>query len=302
MSNVYSEQHASQRPDERKAVHGLVLGKTIDFKPSPPIVDMLGNPLVLRKHPPYELPHDSASAGVCAWLERLGWEIGGERLHRLWRIQAATATVMAAVVPGISSRLRNSGWLSRHGITGRFTIPSFVHPYDFLDIFNTLMRLPEDGQLVRDQRFLELILALCLRQYKETLSQSTGAKFSFDSEANDHFIHGARVERRIKMITSVDELRAAAQELHDAWYHGRNYYIFSIISREVPAHPGKMFILYCHASYGISRITWDGTITDRPVALRLPSRRDLMFLFRRDRPAMQRAGGDETFRAQVKTL
>ena len=279
---------------------GIVLGATLNLEPAPPRQDVLREPVTLERLPPYQLPRDTLAIRLTAALSSLGLTSREQDLHQLWRAQTATATVMAALSPCIAEDLAASGWLKRHQSVGRFRVGPITHPYDVLEAFRVLVQLPET--LVKERRFLEFVLAQILRKYAAELSNFTRTRFSFEAEAREYFLQGTQIERLLKRVTDPDARFDLLQQLHDSYSHANNYYMFSLISRERGSNEGKLFMMYCHTAFSLARIDWDGTLRAIPAARRLPPRRSVMFLFRRDRALQERGAADPDFQAQARAL
>ncbi|MEI6560042.1 MAG: hypothetical protein WCO00_16715 [Rhodospirillaceae bacterium] len=288
-----------QRGESTSPTRGLVLGPSLSFHPPPPAQDVLGNPVLVTKLPAYELPHDSFATRFSWILSQIGLSSRARELRQLWRLQGATAVAVAAMAPSIARAVEKTGWLKRHNIR-RSRAPTITHPYAVLDSFEAMMQAPDS--LSKERRFLEIILALMLRQYVETISRANNNRFSFESEAREHFLRAVRLEHLLKKISIADERIPMLQQYYDSYYHCKNYYIFSLISREKTANEGKMFMMYCHAIHALSRFQADGTVSDRPSESRMPARSEVLFLFQRDRCLKKRCLESPEVRAQAKAL
>ena len=291
-----------QRRDDTESpqTHGLILGRSFDFTPAPPAEDILGNPLAIVKLPAYELPHDTLGVQLSALLVQLGLSSRAKELRQLWRIQAATALVMATLLSSVARKLEKTGWLRRHNVLRRTRIPLLVHPYAVLESFEAMIQTPDTFS--KERRFLEIILALVLRQYIETISRANNNRFSFEMEAREHFLRAIRLEHMVKKAGSPEERFELLQQFHDCYYHCKNYYMFSLISRERASNDGKMFMMYCHALHGLARFQSDGTFGDRPNESRLPARSEVLFLFQRDRSLKKQCLENPDVRSQAKAL
>ena len=289
-----------QRDETPAPTHGLVLGRSLSFEPPPPTEDILGNPLVLTKLPAYELPHDSLGTRISALLVQMGLSSRAKELRQFWRLQGATALVMGALMPSVARKLEKTGWLRRHNAVRHTRVPLITHPYAVLESFEAMVQAPDF--LAKERRFLEIVLALVLRQYVETISRSNNNKFSFEMEAREHFLRAVRLEHLLKKVSAPDERADTLQQLYDSYYHCKNYYIFSLISRERAANEGKMFMMYCHALHALTRFQSDGTYSDRGNDSHLPTRAEVLFLFQRDRCLKKQCLENPDFRAQAKAL
>ena len=289
-----------QRDEAPASTHGLVLGRSLNFEPPPPAQDILGNPLLIVKLPAYELPHDTFGTRVSSLLVQMGLSSRAKELRQHWRMQGATALVMGALMSSVARKLEKTGWLRRHNAVRHTRVPVITHPYAVLESFEVMMQAPDF--LSKERRFLEIILALVLRQYVEMISRANNNKFSFEMEAREYFLRAVRLEHMLKKVNSQDERMAMLQELYDSYYHCKNYYVFSLISRERAANDGKMFMMYCHALHALARFQSDGTFSDRPAESRMPSRGEVLFLFQRDRCLKKVCLENPDVRAQAKAL
>ncbi len=186
----YPQTGLRPREEPSAPARGLVLGRWLDFEPPPPPEDILGNPLVLTKIPAYELPRDSLGSRLSWLLVRVGLTAWASDLRQLWRVQSATALVMGALLPNVGRKLAKSGWLKRHNAVRHTRIPMITHPYAVLESFEVVMQAPDF--LAKERRFLEIILALVLRQFLESISRMNNNKFSFEMEAREHFLRAVR--------------------------------------------------------------------------------------------------------------
>ena len=289
-----------QRDGVSSPTHGLVLGRSLSFEPPPPAQDILGNPLVLTKLPAYELPHDGLGTRLSALLVQIGLSSRAKELRQLWRIQGATALVMGALLSSVARKLEKTGWLKRHNVLRHTRVPVITHPYAVLESFDAMMQAPDF--LSKERRYLEIVLALVLRQYVDAISRATSNKFSFEMEAREHFLRAVRLEHMMKKLSTQDEYMECLQQFYDSYYHCKYYYVFSLISRERAANDGKMFMMYCHALHALARFQPDGTLSERPNEGRLPNRGEVLFLFQRDRCVKKVCLESPEFRVQAKTL
>lgn len=289
-----------QRDEAPVPTHGLVLGRSLNFQPPPPAQDILGNPLLITKLPAYELPHDTLGTRISSLLVQMGISSRAKELRQHWRLQAATALVMGTLMSSVARKLEKTGWLRRHNVLRHTRVPVLTHPYAVLESFEAMIQAPDF--LSKERRFLEIILALVLRQYIDMISRANSNKFSFEMEAREYFLRAIRLEHMLKKVNTDDERIGMLQEIYDCYYHCKNYYIFSLISRERAANEGKMFMMYCHALHALARFQSDGTFSDRPTESRMPARNDVLFLFQRDRCLKKQCLESPDVRAQAKAL
>jgi len=295
---------ASHAVQASQPAPGIMLGRSLILEPAPPVEDVLGEPLRLARMPGYVLPKETVGSRVTMLLGQLGWTRPAEALRRLRRLQTTVATILASVSPPFASELAANGWLTRHRDLGRFRVTEVTHPYDLMDAFRLLLHLPDAMPLdaMKERRFLEVVLALVLRQYRTDMIRTSHPHFSFDAEAREFLIRGVRLEHDAKMVTDPNERLNMLQILHDSCYHGRNYYLFSLLSRERTVNDGRMFLMYCQVVRTLARLEWDGTMHEMPVLRRLPPRHEVLYLFRRDRSLKRRYLEDAEYMARVKAL
>ena len=63
-----------------------------------------------------------------------------------------------------------------------------------------------------------------------------------------------------------------------------------------------MFMMYCHSAHSLARLDWDGSLLEHAHVRRLPTREEVMFMFRRDRSVQERCAVDAGFQAQVRAM
>ena len=271
----------------------------LNFEPAPPKADVLRKPLTLDRLPDYQIPKDGLILRLSSLLGSLGWSRGQSQLLQA---QSATAVVMGSLSPRIAEELEESGWLAqRETASGGARIGPITHPYALMEAFRTLVRLT-DKKLVKERRFLELVLAMTLRRYVEMIDEQALIRFSFEAEAREQFLRSVRIERHLRKISNWDDRDNLLQQLHDSYYNAKNYYMFSVLSREKTPADGKMFMMYCHAAHSLARLDWDGSLLEHAHVRRLPTRAEVLFLFRRDRSVQDRCARDASTQGQVKAL
>ena len=294
-------QTSEARASGRSAMRAPRSGHALNFEPAPPVDDVLRQPLAMDRLPAYEVPRNGIVLRLASLLGSLGWSSGGEQSQQV-SAESATAVVMASLSPRIARELEESGWLAqRETPKGRSHIGPVTHPYALMEAFRTLPRL-SDPKVLKQRRFLELVLAMALRQYVDQLAIQSVAKFSFEAEAYGHFLRSVRVERHLKQVFDKTIRQDMLQQLHDSYYHAKNYYMFSLLSREKMSGDGKMFMMYCHSAHSLARLDWDGSLLEHAHVRRLPTREEVMFMFRRDRSVQERCAVDAGFQAQVRAM
>ncbi|MEI7610281.1 MAG: hypothetical protein WCJ64_23120 [Rhodospirillaceae bacterium] len=294
-------QTSEVRPSARSAPRGAFPGHALNFEPAPPKADVLRRPLTVEKLPAYQVPRDGIFLKLSSLLGSLGWSSRGEQ-NQLTQARSATAIVMGSLSPRIARELEESGWLAqRETPTGGVRVGAITHPYALMDAFRTLVRL-SDQKVVKERRFLELVLAMVLRQYLQDMGDQTLIRFSFEAEAREHFLRSVRIERALKKVADKNTRQDLLQQLHDCYYNAKNYYLFSVISREKAPADGKLFMMYCHAAHSLARLNWDGSLLEHAHVRRLPTRGEVLFLFRRDRGVQERCAKDADVAGQIKAL
>ncbi len=296
-------QTTEARSSGRSTARSVHPGHALNFEPAPPKLDVLQRPVALapERLPAYRVPRDGIILKLSSLLGSLGWSQRGEQ-SELIQAQSATAIVMGCLSPRIARELEESGWLAlRETQAGRRCVGPITHPYGLMAAFRTLVRLNSE-KVAKERRFLELVLALVLRQYTQQIDGQALIKFSFHTEAREQFLRSVRLERSITKIANPEDRQGLLQQLHDCYYNAKNYYMFSVISREKALADGKLFMMYCHAAHSLARLSWDGSLLEHAHVRRLPNRTEVMFMYRRDRGAQERCAKDADFQGQVKAL
>ncbi|MEI6557226.1 MAG: hypothetical protein WCO00_02380 [Rhodospirillaceae bacterium] len=280
----------------------MLFGHALNFEPAPPVADVLRKPVALERLPAYEVPRDGIFLKLSSLLGSLGWSSRGNEPSQRVRAQSATAIVMGSLSSRIGKELEASGWLAqRETPAGRVRIGPITHPYCLMEAFRTLIRLT-DAKVVKERRFLELVLAMMLRRYVEQMGEQSLVKFTFETEAREHFLRSVRIERALKKVSDKNTRQDLLQQLHDSYYHAKNYYMFSVVAREKAVSDGKLFMMYCHATHSLARLDWNGSLLEHAHVRRLPTRGEVLFLFRRDRCAQEHCGRDADVHGQIKAL
>jgi hypothetical protein len=278
---------------------GVLLGRDFDADPPPPARDVLAAPLVLPKLPKLDFPEEGLGERLDTFLSAIG--LGGGGSER--RLQRKAREMIRAIVVGVSGNGRRGrdagGGFGRKPGAARWQV-RVRHPYNLRPAFEMLVSLPDAHVLER--RALELLLALILRRYEEALSEAIGRTFRFENEAREYFHSAFKIERIAKKMPDQNERAAALKNLYDSYYHGKNYYLYSLIARDKGENDGRMFMNYCRACYHIARTDLNGALLERANRRRLPARRVVLFHFRRDRSALLRARTDIDFANQLRQI
>ncbi len=285
----------------RSTRRGGIFGHALNFEPAPPAGDVLRKPVYVSNLPAYQIPKDGILLRLSSLLGSLGWSSRTDQ-GQLLQAQSAIAIVMGSLSSRVARELEESGWLAeRETATGRFRIAPVTHPYGVMEAFRILVRL-SDSTVSKERRTLELILAMMLRQYIVQMNKQTLIEFRFSVEAREQFLRSVRLERQLKMLSDEESRQCMLQQLHDCYYNIKSYYMFSVIAKEVLPDDGKLFMMYCHTSHSLARMDWDGSLLEHAHVRRLPTRAEVMFMFRRDRGAQKRCLKDPDTHSQLKSL
>lgn len=270
---------------------GLLTGKTFEFHPAPPERDVLGNPLVVAKLPIHKLPKEDWRGQVTRVLASLNLAPQSATTKLRWRV----LEVIESVIVSLGGRLPDQ----KPGRKGPRKI-HVCHPYHLKSAFDLLIQLPEE--LIREAKFLELLLAMMLRSHTEALSAVNNTPFSFSAEAREYFQLGFKAERLIKNMKGGLEKSNVIQQAYDGYFHGRYYYLFSLIRRDTGTDNTHLFSYFYRAAHFMARIDWDGQLNDKPNLRSLPSRPNLLFYIQRDPAVLERFRTDRAFAEQVGAI
>lgn len=290
----------STRRLDRPLRAGGTAGCRLDPAPVPPARDVLRWGVELEAPPVYQLPRETLALRVGTALGNLGLASWENDVHLYWRVQTATAVLMASVCPEVRRELETSGWMERHGAVGKFTVGPVTHPYDLMGVARILIDLPES--LNREKRFLETLTAAVLGQYVKEISKTYLIDFTLENEARNYFLRGSRLEQIYRGAPEADDSGELLQEVYDCFYHARYYYMFSVIGREISEKDGKPFGMYCHAAHTAARIVRESGLRDPSPSRRLPSHREVVYLARHDQAVQNRCAIDPDLVRQVKAL
>jgi len=273
---------------------------TVNLEAEPPQPHVLETPLTLEPLPDYRLPRDRLGSWLGLLLTRMGLIGDLERDRRRWQLLAQTARVMAALDPTLARPLARSGWFRRRGLLrGGIRLPPLTHPYALVDAIDALMQ--DRDATAAERKFLELLLGQLMRQHQERVTLTLGRRFSYEFEAKTNYIKAVRLELMEKRVNDASERASVLQNIYNSFYHCRYYYVCSVLARE-KRKDGKMFLLACHACYGLARFQDDGTFARQPDSHRLPRRDSMLFLMQRDPLLQQLCRADEGVRNETKAL
>lgn len=288
---------------QSEAPRGLVQGgRYFEFNPSPPEQDLLGNPLTVPDMPVRALPIHGWRARLSQFLAKRGIGRRVEERRLRWKAYEMAESLRLSVSPAVTAMIEGTAVRPRFpGQNEPLPLMEIFHPYQLNYVIDFLLQLDEAG-LIHERKYLELLLAKILQQYGETMVLISNKAFSFEHEARDYFYTAVRQESLLPRVTHADEIFASIQSIYNNYFHGSRYYVLALFRREKMAEENKLFFFYCRAIFFMARITWDGTILDKPPVRQLPQRDDLMFLARRDQTVMARYQAIPEFKAQVNGI
>lgn len=274
-------------------------GGGYSIAPESPLTDRLDEPLTLANLPIEPRRGETFLERVRGVAGALGLDLPARRRRANRRLVAAMmALVAVSVHPRGAALLETSGWAkAARGAKRRISV---YHPYALQQAIDLPPKLP--AGLSADARSLEVLIAVVLRRYAVVLGHQLGGGFSFASEAREFFVAGNRLERLLTR-TDVEEERAVTiQQIYRAYFHGRRYYEYSVLSREKSRGDPKVFMSYIRAIWFLARMQGDGTLRAQPAARALPSRRTLLYFISRDPAVQERARMDPAFSKKLATV
>lgn len=269
---------------------GFMTGETFDFQPEPPARDTLGTPLAVPKVPLNNRPNEVWQSRMKRFLVRNGMAAGSPADKMRWKLYDAIASVLIA----IGAVSPESGG---HPPTKKLKI---YHPCDLKFAFDLVVSAPES--LNREARYLELILGYVIKAYTDAMGTINKSAFLFEAEAREYFQAGYRAERLLKEMKEGVEAFNATQQAYTAYFHGRNYYLFSLVRREKRTAGTQLFSYYYRACHFIARVGWDGELLPKPNLRNLPNRATLLFHIQRDASVLDRFRSDRAFSDQMAAI
>ena len=283
-----------------RQTRGLLLGRNINLRPDPPAKDLLNEPLVVSQLPEIDLPRETLGNRLSLLLFRTVLGYREEEYRALAGVRQTIAAVMASVSRMAAKELEVAGWVLNRREKGLQRVVRVTHPDQLQDAFAVLMAAPD--AISQERQELEVLLAVVLRHYIKEMSAIIGSRFSFEAEAHSHCMHAYDLERQLKNVVDQYERMAVLQQTYDSYSNAASYYLYSLVSREPSEHDPKMFSMYVRAVFFISRLQYDGTLQENVNRRRLPLRREVMFLIKRDRALQTRYSKDEEFAEQIKNI
>lgn len=280
------------------AERGVVTGRQFNMNPLPPPADVLGNPLVVTDLPTHKMPRETISDRFQRLMMNLHIGNQSSAVRLRFKVQDMTATVMASLSPSVTLTPEARAKIKHSGRGAPVIIVR--HPYHLRHVFDYLPKIPDELGL--DRRFLELMLNRCLKKYGEQMASVKGSAFHFEAEAREYLHNAFRIERQLKKIQAQDERLNAMQLVYNSYFHGKNYYYYSLLRREKATADARMFMMYARAAYFLARVEWNGNLLDKPNPRLLPDRNSIYFVLQRDKAVLEQYRTDQNFQKQVKSV
>ncbi len=289
----------ARRRANADAPAGDVIGRGLDLAPSAPAVEAAPKTIMVSALPIESAPVVSIWRRLIGMLASFGLVTpdAEARAHR--QAMRATALVVASICPS-----RFDDWLDHTG-AGSLVVGDGVrgvrvhHPYDLLSAFELALVLPD--RLAAECRFLEAALVQMLRAYADAKAGGRVAGFKFNDRTRVHFADGMRGERFARTAQPNERLELL-QSAIAGFYHGGWSYVCAVLRREKSSDNGVLFLQYCRAQWFLARVDHDGTVRATPDPARLPRRRAVRFLARRDRAVVERAVAEAEFADRVNQM
>lgn len=270
-------------PTGESRVRGVIYGRSLDFKPSPPPAEGLGSPLRLTDVEVVQLPQKS-------WRE-----------HMSLFLQTSGLTTIP-----LATRLRwqshdTVDWLQSSLLgRGRGKRQSIIHPLQLMPAIEFMMGLPPELDVER--RMIHVLVGRALIDYRKRLSATRERPLLFAREASNHFFNGFKEQQLVSKAGSPGEQFQSVQRIYNSYFFFKANYIFSIVSREPPESGNKLFSKFMRAVFFISTIQDDGTIAPKPSYRALPPKEHVVFLAKRDMALQSRLREDEQLRNELQHL
>lgn len=267
-------------------MRGVVYGRSLLLRPAPPSADRLLRPLRLTDVAPVPVPPPG-------WRDRLRLALHAGGLITLsptvrlrWRWQE--------VLDGLQSSLLGQGG------QGRGRPMAVTHPLQLLPAVEFMMGLPP--ALEKERRALHGVLGRALVEYRRQATRMRERPLLFAREAAHYFALGYKDQQIVSRIGSASELFHTLQRIYDNYYFFRANYIFSIVTREPPESGYRLFSKYMRASFFLSTIQEDGTLSPKPSYRQLPPKEHVLYLVRRDQALQARLREDEALLRELQQL
>ena len=287
-------------PEHQPGDASEIVVRPLNLRPAPPERDILKSALTIDNVPAYTIPDPGWLDGLKKIFRLFSSSEEKKRREDKMRIDVATALLMASLSPAIRREIEASAWVRHHNKAKIPIVRNITHPYSIIDWVDIFVGAPPTATAEKFR--LERLIMLILTEYARQISITNDIKYSFEAESREHFLKTVKFGALMKRCIAGCEQSEILQGLFDCLYHAKNYYIFSLISRESQTSAGKGFLMYCNAVQELSKFLPDGTVSTRPLDQKLPRRGDVLSLFQRDRSALKRFNGDGEFRQEVGKL
>jgi hypothetical protein len=269
--------------EAKERMRGVVLGRSLNFRPDPPDPEVLGNAVKLTDVEMVTLPQKS-------WRDQL----------RLF-LQASGLTTIPQVTRLRWQAHEVTDWLQGTLIgKGRGRKGAMTHPTALLAAIDFLMGMPNDLEIER--RMIQMLIGRALVEYRKRVSANRERPMSFAKEASNYFATGFRDQQLVSKAGTPAEQFIMVQNIYNNYYYFRCHYIFHILSREPAESGNKLFSKFMRSSFFLSTIQDDGTIAPKPSYRALPPKEHVVFLAKRDVALQTRLREDESLRSELQQV
>jgi len=269
-------------PGESK-LKGVIYGRSLDFRPSPPTAETLGNPIRLTDVDYVRLPQKTWRDHVRLFLQSSGLTTIPSTLRLRWQAHDMVDWLQTALLG-----------------KGRARRGTVVHPVQLMPAIEFLMGLP--AELEAERRLIHTLVGRALIEYRKRISAGRERPLLFGREASSHFTTGFKEQQLLSKVSSPSEQLHIVQRIYTSYYFFRIYYICAIVSREPPESASRLFSKFMRTSFFISTIQDDGTISPKPSYRQLPPKDHVVFLAKRDGALQARLREDEALRTELQNL
>lgn len=265
-------------------------------EPAPPSRDVCASSLLVPLLPTVKLPKQDLRNGLQRFLAGLGLADPPPNQSEM----AAAHRMIAQVRTAIGPVRRAPGGPPGAGGSGGQKQRVVYHPYDLRDAFQMALSLPE--RMAAHRRILEQHLAALLTAHAETMGRVTHASFQYSLEAREHFVGAMRQEGMFHRLARSSERADYAQGAYAGYYHGRWYYLFSLLRGEALPVGSRMFQYYWRATTFLARVSPNGMLEAKPKRANLPRRREFLFFIQRDRHVQRQLQSNSEFARRVAQI
>ncbi|HYD99733.1 MAG TPA: hypothetical protein VEH84_10135 [Alphaproteobacteria bacterium] len=272
------------------SMRGVVLGQTkeaprgrLDFMPAAPDKHVLGNRVTIgRINAELLMDEDRTSR----WLRRLvKWGIipaVSRKQQVLWDF----IDMKEALLRKLGTGERGSG---------------IRHPYDVLFAFESVLDLGR--HFPRRRLIVEELLRRALLVYARALSEDKGQHFSagfFMKEAREFYVQSRTFQRAAR--GAKEDVIVQTQNIYNAQFHARWYYVFSLLLGEEAPHGLNMFLRVCKDAAAMASINPQAQRLPAPDPDRMPKREWMDWLIERDKVARAQATENEKYRQALEAI